>query len=60
VIEGPLELVKPEAVYLFSDPQLEALSAGQKMLLRIGGDNSVAIRAKLREIRAVLVAENTP
>ena len=60
VIEGPLELVKPEAVYLFSDPQLEALSAGQKMLLRIGGENSVAIRAKLREIRAVLVAENTP
>jgi vacuolar-type H+-ATPase subunit F/Vma7 len=57
VIEEPLELVKPEAVYLFADPQLEALSAGQKMLLRIGGDNSTAVRAKLREIRAAVVGQ---
>jgi vacuolar-type H+-ATPase subunit F/Vma7 len=60
VVEGPLELVKPEAVYQFSDPQLEALSAGQKVMLRVGGDNSVVIRAKLRELRAVLVANDTP
>jgi hypothetical protein len=57
VIEGPLELVKPEAVYLYSDPQLETLSAGQKLLLRIGGDHSTAIRMKLRDIRAAVAAQ---
>lgn len=45
-------LIKPEAVWLFEDPDLEALSAGQKLLLRIGPENRVAITTKLKEIRA--------
>ena len=43
-------LVKPEAVYLFEDPQLEALSAGQKLLVRMGPANAAAIKQKLAEI----------
>ncbi len=35
-VEGPVYLTKPEAVYLFEDPELEALTAGQKVLLRMG------------------------
>ena len=43
-------LVKPEAVYLFEDPQLETLSAGQKLLVRMGPANAAVIREKLAEI----------
>jgi hypothetical protein len=47
-------LVKPEAVYLFADERLEALSAGQKLLIRIGPENARVIRGKLEELRAAL------
>jgi hypothetical protein len=51
---GELVLVKPEAVYLFEDPDLEALSAGRKLLLRIGPSNAAVILDKLREIRTAV------
>jgi len=51
----PLHLIKPEAFYLFADPDLEAMPAGQKILLRIGPDNAKRVKVKLREIRSVLV-----
>lgn len=54
--EGSLQLIKPEAYYLFADEELEALSAGQKILLRMGPDNAARVKAKLAEIRAVLAA----
>lgn len=50
--EQPLRLVKPEAYYLFADPELEALSAGQKLLIRMGPDNAARVNAKLSEIRS--------
>lgn len=50
-IDGDIYLVKPEAVYLYEDPELEALSAGQKILLRMGPDNAAVVKAKLVEIR---------
>ena len=53
--EGELILVKPEAVYLYEDPDLEALSAGQKLLLRSGSSNATVIMDKLQEIRSLLV-----
>lgn len=53
-VEGDIYLVKPEAVYLFQDPELEALSAGQKTLLRMGPDNAAAVKAKLTGIRDTL------
>ncbi len=51
--EAPL-LVKPEAVYLYANEELEALSAGQKMLLRMGPENRQAIREKLAQVRAAV------
>ena len=39
----------------FADPALEARSAGQKVLLRIGSANAARIKAKLRDIRAALI-----
>jgi hypothetical protein len=53
-VAGPVRLVKPEAVYLYEDEALEALSAGQKAMLRIGPENTAVIRAKLQEIRAAV------
>lgn len=56
--DGPLRLVKPEAVYLYADESLESLAAGQKTLLRMGPEHAARVRAKLREIRAAITAEN--
>jgi flagellar basal body-associated protein FliL len=54
---APLALSQPHVLYEFADPALESRSAGQKILLRIGSANAGRIKAKLREIRAVLIAQ---
>jgi len=53
-LREPPRLIKPEAFYLFANPDLEALTAGQKVLLRMGPMNARRVKAKLREIRAAL------
>lgn len=50
----PVKLVQPHVAYQFADPDLEARSAGQKTMIRIGADNAGRIRTKLREIRSEL------
>ncbi|MCB1889516.1 MAG: DUF3014 domain-containing protein [Rhodocyclaceae bacterium] len=50
-VEGPIRLVQPKVIYQFADPELEALSAGQKMMVRMGPDNARRIKARLRTIR---------
>ena len=54
---APVRLIKPEAFYLFADPALESLPAGQKILLRMGPENAGRVKAKLSEIRIILVDE---
>ena len=51
---GPIALVRPNVMYMFADPALEARSAGQKLLIRMGPENAAAIKAKLRELRAAI------
>lgn len=58
-IKGPIAVVTPRVQPQFADPELEALSAGQKVLIRIGGENAAVIKAKLREIRHELTGPNT-
>lgn len=53
---GVLELRQNEAVYEFKDEALESLSAGQKMLLRLGYENQRAVKERLREFRAALAS----
>jgi Protein of unknown function (DUF3014) len=55
-VSGPLRLVRPKIVYLFADPQLEARSAGQKILLRIGPKNAARVKALLRNYSRELLA----
>ena len=50
-IAGPIRLVRPKVFYEFANPELEALSAGQKIMLRIGPGNAAVIKAKLIELR---------
>jgi hypothetical protein len=53
---GPIELTRPNVLYTFADPNLEALPAGQKLLLRMGPDNAAVVKAKLKELRAIITA----
>jgi hypothetical protein len=53
-LSGPVYLFKPEAVYLFEDPELEAMTAGQKVLVRMGSANAEVVKQKLVEFRATL------
>ncbi|HVV17279.1 MAG TPA: DUF3014 domain-containing protein [Polyangia bacterium] len=38
-------------LFLFEDPSLEARSAGQKILLRMGSENALELEAKLKDVR---------
>jgi hypothetical protein len=54
--EGPVRLVQPHVLYQYEDPDLEAASAGQKVLIRMGLDNERQVKRKLRELRRQLAA----
>lgn len=43
--------------YVFTDPTWEALSVGQKLLIRVGPDHERVLKAKLRSIRALLLGK---
>ena len=53
-VQEPVRLVRPSVYYRYADPNLEGLSSGQKLLIRMGPENAGAIKAKLREIQAAL------
>lgn len=53
-VKGPVKLERPWVMYRFADPELEARSAGQKIILRMGGGNAARVKAKLRDIRRQL------
>ncbi|NIQ97771.1 MAG: DUF3014 domain-containing protein [Desulfuromonadales bacterium] len=54
-VEAPVRLVQPKVRYRYADPQLESLSAGRKILIRIGSENAAVLKGKLREIRDALI-----
>ena len=49
--EGPIALVQPKVLYEFADPDLESLSSGQKLLLRMGPDNAATTKRLLARLR---------
>jgi len=55
--KGPVKLTLPKVLYEYADPDLEAASAGQKVLVRMGPANEAKVKAKLREYRAALAAQ---
>ena len=50
--EEPIRLVQPHVLYQFADPDLEALSSGQKLLIRMGPDHISRVKAVLSDVRA--------
>jgi len=53
-LRGPMRMTRPWVHYEFTDPQLEALSAGQKLMVRVGPVNETRLKARLRAFRAAL------
>jgi Protein of unknown function (DUF3014) len=53
-VKGEVASTQPWTRYEFADPQLEALPAGSKALLRMGPDNARKLKAKLRELRGAI------
>lgn len=51
-----MRLIRPKVFYEFAESELEELSAGQKILLRIGGENRRRVKAKLGLFREELKA----
>jgi hypothetical protein len=59
-VTGPVALTQPNVMYLYADPALEALSPGQKTLIRMGPANETVIKARLRELKTQLLAHQHP
>lgn len=59
-VAPPLAVVQPSVLYKFSDPELEARSAGQKILLRMGQANAEIVKARLRELRHLVARAEAP
>ena len=50
-VAGEVPSTRPWVRYEFADPQLESLSGGQKMLVRMGPENARRLKAVLAELR---------
>lgn len=59
-VPAPIALLQPKVLYEFADPALESRSAGQKILMRMGPVNEARVKAKLRDVRRALTAQNPP
>ena len=55
-IADSVALVRPHVLYEYADPDLEALSSGQKLLLRMGGDHRARLKERLQELRELVTS----
>ncbi|GLS84972.1 DUF3014 domain-containing protein [Paraferrimonas haliotis] len=54
VITGAIELTSVSVNYQFADPELEALPPAQKLMIRMGPENSAKVKAALKRLKAQL------
>ena len=59
-VPAPVALAQPKVLYEFADPALEQLSAGQKIMIRMGPVDESRAKAKLRQIRRALTGQKLP
>jgi hypothetical protein len=52
--EGRVELVQPNVMYEFANPELESLSPLQKQVLRMGPENVRRLQSYLRDLAAAM------
>ena len=46
--------MRPHVLYEFADPDLQARSSGQKLLLRIGNEHAAAVKGALSAFRELI------
>lgn len=56
-VKGSVPSTRPWERYEFAQPELESLTAGQKILLRVGPVSHRRLKARLRELRNLLVTD---
>ncbi len=54
----PVSLAQPKVLYTYADPALQARSAGQRILLRLGADNRAKVKQALTAIRQELLSRS--
>lgn len=57
--KGPITLVSPKVLYEYADPELESLSAGRKIMVRMGAENAARVKAKLRDLRRAVTPQGS-
>ena len=53
-VKGDVPSTRPWVRYEFADPQLQALSSGQKIMVRVGLVNERRLKARLKALRALV------
>ncbi len=53
------ELMRNEANWVYMDPEIEALTAVQKQILRMGPENAELVQQKARELRGALLGDGS-
>jgi hypothetical protein len=59
-IKGPMQPPRPWVMFEFADPRLQALTAGQRTLLRMGPVHQRRVKARLIELRGQITAGALP
>jgi hypothetical protein len=54
-VKGPIPSVRPWVRYEYSDPDLQSLASGQKILVRVGLVNERRLKKRLSELREEIV-----
>jgi len=55
--EQPIRLARPHVLYEYADAELESLSSGQKLLLRMGNEHADALRQLLIDFRGRVASD---
>ena len=58
-VQDPITLVRPHVLYEFADMDVESLSSGQKLLIRMGSEHAARIKATLRGLRQLIAEPNS-
>lgn len=59
-VKGPERSLRPWVRYEYADPALQSLSAGQKIMVRVGAANERRLKARLAALRKELLAHGQP
>jgi len=53
-VKGDVPSTRPWVRYEFADPQLQSLSSGQKIMVRVGLENERRLKVRLKALRALV------